>query len=102
MIWRRRGARRIDSVVARRWRWRGAAALMIAGGCTLAFLAVSDGLIRLPECDFAIRTVRIESTFERVRRQDIAAVVAPYAASGFFYVDLKAIRREVVQQRFQH
>jgi cell division protein FtsQ len=96
MIWRRRGARRVDPVLARR-RWRRwGVALVIGGGCALAFMAISAGLVRLPERDFAIRTVRIESTFERVRRQDIAAVVAPYAASGFFQVDLKAIRESLV------
>lgn len=41
---------------------------------------------------FDLTTVRIEGTFAYVQREDIDAVVAPYAHKGFFDIDVNEIR----------
>jgi cell division protein FtsQ len=92
---RRRGARRIEGRPVRRT-WRRALAALVVAGVALLALGFERGAIRLPEPSFAIRTVKVESTFERVSRDEVAAVVAPYARSGFFEVDLKAVREALV------
>src|SRR5690554_2141402 len=76
----------------RRLAGRGAAALAIAA----VAIAFAEGLIPLPEHDFPIRTLRVESTFERVDRAAVQAVVAPRAAAGFFETDVRAVREALV------
>lgn len=70
---------------------RGAAVLAIAA----VAIAFAQGLIPLPEHDFPIRTLKVESTFERVGRAEVQAVVAPRAA-GFFETDVRAVREALV------
>jgi cell division protein FtsQ len=92
MTGRRKGAKRIDPSATRRRRRHWALALSLTASCALFAMAWIEGVIRLPEKMFAIKTIRVESTFEHVGRDEIAAIVAPYASAGFFNVDLKSIR----------
>lgn len=94
---KQQGIRRVDRALARRRlrRWAGFG----LGGTTLALLisAFVTGLVPLPlpEREFPIRMLKVESTFERVSREEVAAVVAPHAARGFFEADVTSIRSEL-------
>lgn len=95
---RRQGVRRTERDAAR-LRLRRVSAWS-AGGGALALLigAFASGLVSLPlpEAEFPLRTLRVESAFERVSREEILAVVQPRAAAGFFGADMGTIRRELV------
>lgn len=94
---RRQGTRRADREHARRRlrKWAG----LVLGGCTLALVAsaFAAGLVPLPlpEREFPIRLLKVEGTFERVGREEVAATVAPHAR-GFFETDVAAIRDALV------
>lgn len=99
---RRQAARRVDPVVARArvWRWLP---LPFAGALAgLAAFALSEGYVAVPQVEFPIRTLKVESGFERVTAAEVAAVVAPLAADGFFGTDLGAVKREVVTLPWVH
>lgn len=94
---KQQGTRRVDRERARlrlrRWAKFG------LGGSALALLVAAfvTGLVPLPlpEREFPIHTLKVESTFEHVSREEVAAVVAPHAARGFFDTDVAAIRGEL-------
>ncbi len=94
---KRQGVRRVDRELARQRlrRWAGFG----FGGAALTLLvsAFVSGLVPLPlpEREFPIHTLKVESTFERVSREEVAALVAPHAARGFFDADVAAIRSEL-------
>lgn len=95
---RKQGTRRADRERARRRlrRWAGFG----LSGCTLGLVlgAFAAGVIPLPlpEREFPIRTLKVESTFERVSREEVTATVAPHAR-GFFETDVAAIRGALVE-----
>ncbi|MDX9740962.1 MAG: cell division protein FtsQ/DivIB [Gammaproteobacteria bacterium] len=96
---RRQGVRQVEREAARQ-RLRRVFAWS-AGGGTLALVigAFASGLVSvpLPEAEFPLRTLRVESAFERVSREEILAVVRPHAADGFFGADMAGIRQGLVE-----
>ncbi len=95
---RRQGVRKAEREAARLRRRRMFA--WSAGGGALALVAgvFASGLVTLPlpEAEFPLRTLRVESAFERVSRDEILSVVQPHAAAGFFGADMAGIRRELL------
>lgn len=96
---RRQGTRRADREFARRRlrKWVGAG---LAGATLMAAVAAfASGLVPLPlpEREFPIRTLKVEGTFEHVGRDEVAAVVAPLAARGFFETDVGGIRAALLE-----
>jgi cell division protein FtsQ len=93
---RRQAARRVDPAVARvrfrRWLPLPLAALVVA----LASFAFAQGIVTLPEPEFPIRMLKVEAAFERVSPEEIAGVVAPLVAQGFFTTDLGTVKEEIV------
>lgn len=67
---------------------------LVATALALASWAFAEGVVTLPEApDFPIRTLKVEATFERVSAQEVAAVVAPLVAEGFFETDVGSIKQ---------
>jgi cell division protein FtsQ len=58
-------------------------------------VAVVEGWIGVER--WPLRTLRLQGELQRVDRGDLQKVVRPYAARGFFAVDLDAIRHDVSQ-----
>lgn len=63
------------------------------GGVMMAALALVAGGALVARDGFPFRTLRIEGVFEHVSAGQVAGVVAPYAAAGFFATDVAAIKQ---------
>lgn len=96
---RRQGVRQTERLAAKQ-RLRRILAWSAGGGVLAVVVGVfASGMVRipLPEVEFPLQTLRVESAFERVSREEILAVVRPHVSEGFFGVDMKRIRRELVE-----
>lgn len=95
---RRQGVRQTERQAAKQRLRRVFAWGAGAGALALIIGVFASGLVRipLPEAEFPLRTLRVESAFERVSRDEVLAVVQPYAAEGFFGADVSGIRRELI------
>lgn len=99
---RRQGVRHAERRHVRLRMRKWAMAVLGAGLVALAALAVAEGIVPLPEQDYPIRTLKVEGTFERVSREDVAATVAPHAERGFLESDVRAIRGALVDLPWVH
>ncbi len=93
---KQQAARRVDPAVARvrLWRWLP---LPFAGALAgVVAFAYSEGHLALPEVEFPVRTLKVESRFERIAAAEVAAVVAPEVTGGFFATDLGTVKQAVV------
>lgn len=78
------------------WRHRYVGRALIAlVGATAAFAAHAlwGDVALIESTKFPFRALRVEGTFEHVTAPQLTAVVAPYAADGFFKADVRAIKQ---------
>lgn len=94
MAKRRQQAARHNAPVGTRARLRRwLAAPLVVAVVALTSWAFAEGIVAPPEPDFPIRTLKVEATFKEVSAQEVAAVVVPLVARGFFETDVGAIKQ---------
>lgn len=72
--------------------WRGLAGMGVIVALFTA-QAVWDRAVVVERAGFPFRVLRVEGSFEHVATPQLAAIVGPYAAGGFFETDVQAIKQ---------
>jgi len=86
----------------RKWSWgeiwrhrylRRGFVVTVTAAALFGAQALWDRAMRMERNDFPFRTLRLEGAFEHVTTPQLSAIVAPYAAAGFFETDVRAIKQ---------
>lgn len=93
---RGQAARRVEPVAIRshlrRWLPLPLAVIVLS----LVLFGLAHANVKLPEPEFPIVTLQVESTFKQVDAGRIAEIVAPMVTGGFFETDVGAVKQALV------